>query len=471
HHHSPALEVLSNGDLLMVAYSSWTEYNPEVALMAVRLRYGHDQWEMPSFGFDLPGVNDHAPLLWTDGDATHLFWGAPKLPMHVAFQWTSTYDGGATWEPIQFPAFTGSPGIGGSQPINTAFRDRNGTIFISCDGAENTSESLLWASSDEMKTWFDPGGRTHGGHSVYALLADGESIFALNGRKTHIDYYMTTSTSRDHAQSFTTGKSPFAWGGSNQRPSLLRLKSGRLLAAVDIVNSQEPSPTEFDGMHGSFIAVSDDDGMTWRKKKLTVGQFHETRKARGFGTIGYSVLRQGPNGMIHLITSMTEPCLHFSFNEAWVDLAEQKDQGDANLMQSTAQSISSVTKYKERYPNGQLHLAWSAGIGDDGRYLLHGPERWYYPDGTLQYEATFALGKKVGSEVLYYPDGSKVWSWNHFENGSSVWTQYRPDGSRKTESHWKDLHADGIARRWDAQGRLVGEKVFTPAEFVRIPDD
>ena len=78
HHHSPALEVLPNGDLLMVAYSSWTEYNPEVALMAVRLRYGHDQWEMPSFGFDLPGVNDHAPLLWTDGDATHLFWGAPN---------------------------------------------------------------------------------------------------------------------------------------------------------------------------------------------------------------------------------------------------------------------------------------------------------------------------------------------------------------------------------------------------------
>ncbi|MEZ6031774.1 MAG: SUMF1/EgtB/PvdO family nonheme iron enzyme [Planctomycetaceae bacterium] len=471
HQHSPALEVLSNGDLLLVTYSAWTEYNPELALMAIRLRYGHDQWEMPSFGFDLPGVNDHAPLLWTDGHATHLFWGSPKLPMHVAFQWTTTYDSGANWEPVRFPELTGSPGIGGSQPINTAFRDRNGTIFISCDGAENSAESLLWASDDGMKTWRDPGGRTNGVHSIFALLSDGESIFALNGRKTHLDYYMTTSTSHDHAQSFTTGKSPFAWGGSNQRPSLLRLRSGRLLAAIDMVNSRDPSPPEFEGMQGSFIAVSDDDGMTWRRKRLPGGQLHETRKERGFGTIGYSVLRQGPNGMIHLVTSMTEPCLHFTFNEAWVDLPEQADEGDANLMASTAHRISAITKHKEHYANGQLRQTWSAGIGDDGRYLLHGPEKWFYPDGTLQYEASFSLGKKDGGEILYRSDGSKVWDWQHLDDGSSVWTQYRPDGSRRTESRWKDLHVEGIARRWDADGNLTGEEVYSPSSFVRNPNE
>src|SRR5262245_40413388 len=190
HQHSAALEVLPNGDLLMVCYTAWTEYSPELALMAIRLRYGQEDWEMPSFGFDLPGANDHAPLLWTDGGATHLFWGSPKLPMHVAFQWTTTRDSGATWEPIQYPMFSGSPGVGASQPINSAFRDRHGTLYIACDGEGATS--LLWASDDNMKTWRDPGGRTNGGHGAFALLSDGESILALNGRKTHIDYYMTT---------------------------------------------------------------------------------------------------------------------------------------------------------------------------------------------------------------------------------------------------------------------------------------
>ncbi|MBL9216037.1 MAG: SUMF1/EgtB/PvdO family nonheme iron enzyme [Opitutaceae bacterium] len=457
HQHSAALEVLPNGDLLMVAYTSWTEYNPEVALMAVRLRYGHDTWEMPSFGFDLPSVNDHAPLLWTDGSATHLFWGAPKLPEHIPFQWTTTRDSGATWEEVRLPTFSGPIGPSNAQPINTAFRDRLGTLYMASDGVGN--ESLLWASDDNMKTWRDPGGRTNGGHSTFALLSDGVSILAMNGRKTHIDYYMTSSTSHDRAASFVTGKTPFAWGGSNQRASLLRLRSGRLLFATDVKHSVDRSPKEFDGMQGSILAVSDDDGKTWRKKKLAGGQLHETRKVRGFGTIGYSVLRQGSDDLIHLITTMTEPCLHFTFNEAWLD-APEGEEGDAVLMRNSATTITSVSDYSERYSDGKTRITWRAGIANDGRYLLHGPEKWFFPDGKLQYEANFALGRKVGSEILYDNTGRKLWAWTHQEDGTSLWTQYWPNGSRKAESSWKDLHAEGMARRWDSAGNLISEKKF-----------
>ncbi len=458
HQHSAALEVLPNGDLLMVAYTSWTEYNPEVALMAVRLRYGHDTWEMPSFGFDIPSANDHAPLLWSDGEATHLFWGSPKLPEHIPFQWTTTRDSGSTWEQVRLPRLTGPIGLSNPQPINTAFRDRMGTIYIASDGVGD--HSLLWASDDNMETWRDPGGRTNGGHSTFALLSDGLSILAMNGRKTHIDYYMTSSTSRDRAASFTTGKTPFAWGGSNQRASLLRLRSGRLLFATDVNHSVDRSPAEFDGMQGSVLAVSDDDGKTWRKKKLAGGQLHETRKVRGFGTIGYSVLRQGPDDMIHLITTMTEPCLHFTFNEAWLDAPEGADEGDATLMRNSATLIASVSDYQERYPNGRPRVTWRAGTADDGRYLIHGPEKWYHPDGSLQYEANFALGRKIGSEILYDAAGRRIWSWQHQDDGTSTWTQYWPNGRRKAESGWKNLHAEGIARRWDPAGGLISEKKF-----------
>lgn len=459
HQHSAALEVLPNGDLLMVAYTSWTEYNPEVALMAVRLRYGHDAWEMPSLGFDIPGANDHAPLLWTDGESTHLFWGLPKLPQHIPFQWITTRDSGATWDPVRLPVFSGPIGPSVAQPINSAFRDRLGRIYIASDGKGDYS--LLWASDDDMRTWHDPGGRTNGGHSTFALLSDGLSILAMNGRKTHIDYYMTSSTSRDRAASFTTAKTPFAWGGSNQRASLLRLRSGRLVFATDVVHSVDRSPPEFEGMQGSVIAFSDDDGKTWRKKKLSGGQLHETRKERGFGTIGYSVLRQGPDDLIHLITTMTEPCLHFTFNEAWLVAPEDADDDDAILMRNSATSITSVEDHVERYPDGRPRITWRAGIADDGRYLLHGPERWYHPDGTLQYEATFALGRKIGTETLYDTAGRKIWSWHHREDGTGTWTQYWPNGRPKAESEWRDHHADGIARRWNRDGDLISERKFT----------
>ena len=460
HQHNAALEVLPNGDLLMIAYSSWTEYSPEVGLMAVRLRYGHDTWERPSFGFDLPGANDHAPLLWSDGGATHLFWAAPKLPFVIPFQWMTTRDSGATWQEVQFPSLSSEDGPRKPHPINTAFRDRKGTIFISSDGYGQ--DSLLWASDDEMKSWRDPGGRTNGGHSTFALLSDGASILAMNGRLSHIDHYMTSSLSRDGARSFITGKTPFSWGGSNQRASLLRLRSGRLLFATDVKHSVDRSPPEFDKMQGSVLAFSDDDGRTWRKKKLTGGQLHETRKARGFGTIGYSVLRQGRDDLIHLVTTMTEPCLHFTFNEAWLDAPEDTTEGDERLMRNTAVTIKDVTEYVERFPDGKPKYVWSAGIASDGRYIQHGSEKWFFDDGSVQYEAHFSLGRKSGPEVLYRRGGRRVWEWNHREDGTSVWTQYWPNGKPKARSSWKEFHAEGIARRWDTNGKQVSE-----ANFVR----
>ncbi len=461
HQHSPALEVLPNGDLLFVAYTSWTEYNPEVGLIASRLRLGHDEWEMPSYGFDLVGANDHAPLLWTEDGRTHLFWGNPKLPPPgPPFQWITTLDSGATWGPVQYPRFVTPVGPNSIQPINSAIRDRDGIIYIAGDGLRAES-SILWTSDDDMRTWQDPMGRTNGGHSTFALLSDGKTLFALNGRKTHIDYYMTSSTSRDGAKTFVTGKTPFAWGGSNQRPSLLRLASGRLLAAADYLHSTDRSPDELKDKSGSFLAVSDDDGRTWRFKDLAGGQLHETRKSRGFGTIGYSVLRQGQDGMIHLITTMNEPCLHFTFNEAWVLSGEEMDSSDAALMANSTNSVADVSVHEERDANGRLRLSWSAGRGDDGRYVLHGPERWCYPDGTPQYEATFALGKKTGRETLYDSAGRKAWTWDHNPDGHSRWTQFWPNQTTKAESTWKHFHADGPAKRWDSNGRILSEASFS----------
>jgi formylglycine-generating enzyme required for sulfatase activity len=187
HNHSPTVEVCPNGDVLMIIYTSHTEYEPGVSLIGSRLRFGSNRWDMPSRMFDSAGANDHAPMLWTDKETgvMYFFWGSPKMIGGFPFQWTTSKDNGATWSEIQFPYMTGNVGAHDRQPINTAVRDKNGTLYLASDGADK--ESLLWATRDNGKTWYDTGGRTYGRHTTFALLSDGTSMLGMGGKKTDIE--------------------------------------------------------------------------------------------------------------------------------------------------------------------------------------------------------------------------------------------------------------------------------------------
>jgi hypothetical protein len=316
HNHSPALEICPNGDALVVIYTSYREYEPGVSLIASRLRAGADAWDPPDRFLDLATVNDHAPLLWTDHEegVLYLFWGAPRLIGGFPFQWTTSRDSGATWSPIRFPRFEGAVGPHSRQPINTALRDRDGSFFLSSDG--NGGRSVLWVTDDDGVTWHDRGGRTAGRHTTFALLGDGRTILGLGGKNTDLDGWMPRSLSRDGGRTWDVAPTPFPALGTNQRPSLLRLESGRLVFASDYQHFRGHSPME---ERGAFVAFSEDDGETWAFRRLDDAQPHEdpTRHG-GAATLGYSAMRQAPNGVIHLITTMNRPCLHFEFNEAWL---------------------------------------------------------------------------------------------------------------------------------------------------------
>ncbi|MHC4060246.1 MAG: toxin-antitoxin system YwqK family antitoxin, partial [Planctomycetota bacterium] len=238
-----------------------------------------------------------------------------------------------------------------------------------------------------------------------------------------------------------------------QRPSLLRLASGRLFFAGDFNRKDLEHPASITEK-GSYVAHSDDDGQNWVIKKLPGAQLHEEEPVI---TIGYSVARQGPNGMIHLITSMNESALHFTFNEAWLLAKDtrQEKMSDAELMASTAGSVSRVKAYQENYPDGKKRIEFHGGIGDDGRFLLHGPETWYYPDGTTQRQADYDKGRKVGAEKYLSRDGRKIWIWEHKKDGSSTWTQYWPTGRKKAESTWKDFKCNGMSTVWDRDGDVI----------------
>ncbi|HOM98977.1 MAG TPA: SUMF1/EgtB/PvdO family nonheme iron enzyme, partial [Acidobacteriota bacterium] len=172
HNHSPALEVCPNGDLIAVYFTSVGEGSPDAALIGTRLRYGAEEWDMPELLFDLADVNDVAPLLWNDNGKLHLFWGAaPPGLADLPFWFVSSSDNGATWSGVRFPFIRGRRVLYYGQPISTAFRDRDGTMYVPTDGVGG--HSLLWASRDGGVTWFDTGGRTGGRHTCFVLLPDG----------------------------------------------------------------------------------------------------------------------------------------------------------------------------------------------------------------------------------------------------------------------------------------------------------
>jgi len=460
HNHSPALEVCPNGDVLLVIYTSYEEYEPGVCLIASRLRFGTDEWDMPDRMFDFAAANDHAPLLWTDGSVIHFFWGSPELDGGFPFQWTSSKDSGATWDEVRFPQFAGAIGPHSRQPINTAFRDKDGTMYVASDGSGGTS--VLWASDNNGIIWHDTQGRSAGRHTTYALLSDGRTILGMGGKNTDIDGYMPKAISRDGGSTWAVSKSPFPAQGGNQRPSVLRLQSGRLFFAGDFqhIRGQKPEGITQDG---SYVALSDDDGETWTVKPLLGAQPHENpRNHNGHATIGYSVARQAPNGMIHLITTMNQPCLHFEFNEAWIlsDADSQSSLSKAEIMTSSATSVGDVREYRENHPDGGAKITFSGGTANDGRFLLHGKETWRYPSGKMQREAAYELGRKVGRETYWSEDGSVQWVWEHRGDGTSIWTQYWPNGHKRAQSHWRNFMCNGTATLWDREEREVRVKEF-----------
>jgi|GEM_PF-278478 len=460
HNHSPALEVCPNGDVLLIIYTSNFEYEPGVSLMAARLRFGTDEWDFPSPMFDTPDVNDHAPLLFTDWTSgrMYFFWGWPKLAAGAyPFQWMTSDDSGATWSEVRFPQFTTPIGPHSRQPINTALRAKDGTLYVASDAEKGSS--VLWSTRDDGLTWQDSGGRTAGRHTTFAFRGDG-GLLGLGGKSTDLEGYMPQSISRDGGKTWDVSKTPFPALAVNQRPSLLRLQSGRLLFAADYQKRGNIAPEGITN-RGCYVAISDNDGATWRFKKLPGTQTHEKPEyQQNPDTLGYSAMRQAPNGMIHLITTMNTPCLHFEFSEAWVMSDALTATNEADLMESSATTPGTIGWFRENFSDSRPEARWIGGVADDGRFMLEGRTEWLFASGKPYYEAVYHLGKKVGEEKHWQEDGSLVWQREHRTDGDCVWTQYWENGTRKSESTWRSFKADGPARCWDRDGKLISEVIF-----------
>jgi hypothetical protein len=366
-----------------------------------------------------------------------------------------------------------------AQPITSAFRSGYRIsserlpvpIYFAMDADD--SQSFLWRSADNGVHWQQMSGRTGGRHSVIVPLDGKGDLLSIGGKNASVNGWSPQNVSTNWGESWSASvESPFPPLGSGQRPSMIRLADGNLFFVSDAYLNKlmRPPPSGWKYGNGAFVAISTNNGTSWRVKPLPVQLPNHERGTNG--TLGYVTARQAPNGVIHILTTESQPCLHYELNEAWIF----SDDGDI-APETTGGKIKS---FREDYPNGKLRSMWSARICPNGRYLLYGLETDYYQTGRKEHEVAYVNGRKTGEENFWSPDGKKIWSWQHdLKKNRSVWTQYWPDGKKKVQSTWntnpqaRDLNrsffgyvADGPAFQWDENGELIFSGNFTNGIFT-----
>lgn len=431
-YHNSAIQVLPNGDLLAAFYNTPDyEDDPDQTVMTLRRRAGSEDWDMPEPFPVFADAGLAAPVIWNDpkfrsapGGRVWFFWGFARLIGAPPFAWATSADNGASWSAAHFPQFPAPIGRYVSQPINSIVRGPDGAIYMPTDSTGRDSDgngsiSLVWKSANDGLTWSDTGGRTAGRHTTIVFARNGD-LLGFGGKNSNIDGRMPLATSHDDGKTWTKSKLPFDPLASGERPSVIRLASGRLFFVAD----NNPHSQKHIHKDGAFVALSADDGKTWTVKQLPANIL----------TVGYTTATQGPDGVIHIATTKNTVNYEIELNEAWVLAKSAGDLSDATLAPQNAQR----TTHTERFPNGRLRSRWSTIRATDGRLLLDGPETFLYPNGKLQWTATFTAGRKTGEERYLREDGTPIWIKTYAADSTWTWQTFDATGHPAALSHWRN---------------------------------
>ncbi|MSQ93291.1 MAG: glycoside hydrolase [Gemmataceae bacterium] len=296
HNHYSAVCVCPNGDVLACWYTCVSESGRELAQACSRLRAGSDKWDEACLFFDVPDVNDHAPVLFCDGKrifhfATQSLFGWDNSSNIV--RWSD--DNGVTWSHPKIMLTRDDPQRL-SQPCS-AFQAKDGTLVLACDGDNHVDERLM-ISKDRGLTWKVAKGdmrKAYGGkyviHPAVVPTSDGAILSFLRG-----PHPMPVLTSKDWGDTWEATTTPFPGIGTGQKIAAVRLASGAILMC-----SQDNKKSIVDG--GTYAALSLDDGKTWS----------HVRKVEGVG--GYMSVAQAQDRVIYLFGTRMGCAV---FNEAWV---------------------------------------------------------------------------------------------------------------------------------------------------------
>ena len=175
---------------------------------------------------------------------------------------------------------------------------------------------------------------------------------------------------------------------------------------------------------------------------------------------------------VGVLASNVDPLLHFEFNEAWLLSPETEAPSEEELMKSHATAyVEEIRAFKEYWPDGTLRVEYAGATADDGRFLLDGEEKTYYPDGSLMSRGFFHLGKRVRSYTYYDPQGNPYWSWEYKEDGRALYrTYYSHKNKIKTLCPYVNRRAEGIAQMYDEEGKVISQVTFRAGHIAEHAD-
>ena len=358
HVHSSSIIEADNGDLLTVWFhGSGERKESDVIIQGSRLKKGTNKWETPFLMADTPEIPDCNPVLFIDAkNRLRLFWIAV-----LAGHWENSllrcrtaldYKGPGAPHWIWQDEIILKPGDGFVKALSDGYKALLPDIpALDADfGGHTTSamEQLIKAAKDvekRQKGWMT---RTHaltlpGGRILLPLYSDG--------------YYVGLMAIADDGGETWRASSPIAGALINQ-PSIVRKKNGTLVAymreegdfnkRVLISSSQDdgetwtparytdiPNPNSSleiislrggnwvmvyndteEGRHSLAIALSDDEGKTWKWKRHL-----ENKKG---GAYHYPSVIQTKDGLIQITYTFNtgnkpgNSIKHVTINSNWI---------------------------------------------------------------------------------------------------------------------------------------------------------
>ena len=102
------------------------------------------------------------------------------MPFKIA---TST-DNGVTWT-LSLPQLDKPAKISRAQPITSAFRGEDNSLFFAMDG--HKAQSFLWRSDDSGIHWQQMAGRTGGRHSAIVPLGGKGNLLSIGGKNASVN--------------------------------------------------------------------------------------------------------------------------------------------------------------------------------------------------------------------------------------------------------------------------------------------
>jgi predicted neuraminidase len=353
HVHSSSIVELPNGDFLVCWFrGSGERWANDVVIEGARLRKGDSKWSEPFLMADSPGEPDCNPVMFLNNNGRlFLVWIVVKANSWetslLKVKSTTEYNNLGTpgWEWQDFILL--KPGVEFEKRVDEQFKKYGRQDLVWAEYALPYEELLIQAAKDPKKRETGWMTRTHpiilaNGKILLPLYSDGFNfgLIAISedqgqtwkcslpivGRGLNqpslvvrkdgsIDAYMRQdgdepskimiSHSNDEGYSWTYAhKSDIPNPGASIE--VIKLKSGNWLLAY---NDAE------DGRYSLAVAVSDDQGATWKWKKNL-----EYKKG---GSFSYPSVIQAKDGMIHItysyhISEKKESIKQVIFDEAWI---------------------------------------------------------------------------------------------------------------------------------------------------------